>query len=619
MKKVATIIAAALFCSAAFAGDWAPAGDNIRTRWAADVNPSNVLPEYPRPQMERKDWQNLNGLWKYAITPADASSMGEAEGDILVPFAIESSLSGVGRTVADSCALWYHRTFTVPSSWKNMKVLLNFGAVDWSCEVSVNGKKAGSHKGGYGAFSMDITKYLKGKGANELTVKVLDATDKSGFQPRGKQVSNPHGIWYTSVTGIWQTVWIEAVNKTAYISDFSVESDIAKGTFTVSPRITGKADEVIVDVEFPGGSAKTMKVKAGESAVIKVSDPRLWTPDHPDLYDISITLKKSGNVLDKVKGYAAMRSISKVKDANNHLRMALNGEPLFQFGPLDQGWWPDGLYTAPTEEAMKYDIEKTKEMGFNMIRKHVKVEPARWYYLCDKLGMLVWQDMPSTAGHKQGGNIWSQNVKDEGGNNYYNSGSDANIPDEWKKNFKNEWKEIISQHKCFPCIVVWVPFNEAWGQFDTKAIAAFTAEQDPTRLVNVASGGNWESGKVGDILDSHFYHDEPRLRIWDPALVNVLGEYGGYGLALEGHLWQKDKNWGYIQYKNGEEVSDAYVKSAEALIPEVEAGCSAAVYTQTTDVEGEVNGLMTYDREVVKVNILRVAAANRAVIRAMKN
>lgn len=613
MKKLALLALSLILAASASAEGWKPAGDNIRTRWAADVTPDNALPEYPRPQMSRADWQNLNGLWDYAVVPASKSAMGQAEGQILVPFCIESSLSGVGRTVSEEEALWYSRNFTVPAAWKGKKVLLNFGAVDWACEVFVNGKSAGKHTGGYTAFSFDITKLIKGKGPQLLQVKVTDATEND-FQPRGKQVKSPRTIWYTPVTGIWQTVWMEAVSKNAYVADYKVSTNIADKTLTIKADVVGKADEVVVDL-IDGDKIKVMTVKPGEAAVISLPDAELWTPENPRLYDIQIMLRKGGKVLDKVKGYTAFRKISMEKDRDGNVRMALNGKPYFQYGPLDQGWWPDGLYTAPTDGALKFDIEKTKEFGFNMIRKHIKVEPARWYYWCDKLGILVWQDMPSVADNSK--NVWSQAVTDEKGRNGFDTGTDYPLTKEAKDNYRKEWKEIMTQLDKFQCIVVWVPFNEAWGQFDTKDIVKYTRKIDDSRLINAASGGNWISGRVGDLLDSHHY-PQPKMRVLDKNMCNVLGEYGGIGLPVEGHLWQKDKNWGYVQYKNSEEVTATYVKYAEQLLPLVIKGCSAAVYTQTTDVEGEVNGLMTYDREVIKLNPAEVAAANRMVIEAVK-
>ena len=571
------------------------------TEWAEKIDPANVLPEYPRPQQVRDDWQNLNGLWEYAITAKDAARPSDFDGQILVPFAVESALSGVGRSLTAEDALWYSREFTVPKDWKGRNIILNFGAVDWKTEVYVDGKLAGEHTGGYDPFSFDITGLLaKGKKHN-LTVKVLDQTD-AWYQPHGKQVMDPQGIWYTPVSGIWQTVWMEPVPET-YIKSFTTVPDVPGAKLAVDVKVENMQPGDICRVQMYDGEFLAGEGNGYKDAVW-VTNPKLWSPENPFLYDLKIMIIRKGQVVDEVKGYAAMREVTVARDADGHKRMLLNGEPLFQYGPLDQGWWPDGLYTAPTDEALAFDIIKTKEFGFNMIRKHVKVEPARWYYHCDRLGMLVWQDMPSTA---FGDNKW--------GNHAYDTGTDSKITQEGKDNYYNEWKEIINDFKIFPSIVVWVPFNESWGQFDTDEVVKFTREQDPSRLINYASGGNFVKCS-GDILDLHNYPD-PEMYLYDPAYINVLGEYGGIGLPLEGHLWQTDRNWGYIQYKNGDDVLDAYERYAEELIDLVQKGFAAAVYTQTTDVEGEVNGLMTYDRKVIKVDAERLAKINRTVIESM--
>ena len=582
-------------------GQWEPAGDRIMTEWASQVDPDNVLPEYPRPQMVREEWQNLNGLWSYAITPAESAKPAEFEGQILVPFAVESALSGVGRTLTENDALWYSREFSVPKKWKGSRIMLNFGAVDWKTEVYVDGKLAGEHVGGYDPFSFDITDLLsKGKKHN-ITVKVLDQTDK-WYQPRGKQIMEPHGIWYTPVSGIWQTVWMEPVPET-YIKSFTTVPDVPGAKLAVDVKVENMQPGDICRVQMYDGEFLAGEGNGYKDAVW-VTNPKLWSPENPFLYDLKVMIIRKGQIVDEITGYAAMREVKVARDADGHKRMLLNGEPLFQYGPLDQGWWPDGLYTAPTDEALAFDIEKTKEFGFNMIRKHVKVEPARWYYHCDRLGMLVWQDMPSTA---CGDNEW--------GNHEYDTGTDSKITQEGKDNYYNEWKEIINDFKIFPSIVVWVPFNEAWGQFDTDEVVKFTREQDPSRLVNYASGGNFVKCS-GDILDLHNYPD-PEMYLYDPAYVNVLGEYGGIGWPVEGHLWQKDRNWGYVQYQNGDQVLDVYESYAEELIDLIRKGFAAAVYTQTTDVEGEVNGLMTYDRKVVKLDVDRLSKINRTVIESL--
>ena len=598
----AAILVAASCCNtpAEETYNWEPVGDKIKTQWAEQVDPANVLPEYPRPQMVRTDWQNLNGLWDYAITAKDETPA-EYEGKILVPFAAESSLSGVGRAVTEKDALWYTREFKVPRQWKGKRIMLNFGAVDWQAEVYVDGQLAGRHTGGYDPFSFDITDLLaKGKTHN-LTVRVYDQTNL-WYQPCGKQIFNPHGIWYTPVTGIWQTVWMEPV-EAAHVESYMAVSDLAEGKVKVDVEAVGLADGDVCKVELYDGQTLVAQAE-GLQTELAVAEPKLWSPDSPFLYDLKLMVLRNGKVVDHVEGYTAMREITVARDENGHKRMLLNGEPLFQYGPLDQGWWPDGLYTAPTDEALAFDIEKTKEFGFNMIRKHVKVEPARWYWHCDRLGMLVWQDMPSP---KHGDNKW--------GRRKYDEGTDSKITQEGKDNFYNEWAQIIKDFKVFPSIVVWVPFNEAWGQFDTDAVVRFTREQDPTRLINYASGGSFERCS-GDILDLHNYPG-PAMYLYDPEYINVLGEYGGIGLPLEGHLWQTDKNWGYVQYKNGEEVLDAYEKYANELMELVQKGFAAAVYTQTTDVEGEVNGLMTYDRKVIKVDADRLSKINRTVIESM--
>ena len=629
MKRTLISIITLGLCMIANA-QWAPVGNEIKTPWAAEVNPKNVHQEYPRPQMVRQDWANLNGLWNYAITDVTAETF-TPEGEILVPFAVESSLSGVGRRVTKENTLWYERDFTVPASWKNQNIILHFGAVDWKAEVFVNGQRVGEHKGGYDPFSYDITPYLKKSGKQNLVVKVFDATDNS-LQPRGKQCIINSAIWYTPVSGIWQTVWLEPVNKT-YIQDYYPVSDLAKSTITVDVKTANAYVRDIVEVELleggigynpemPSDKVIAKAVVSKGKAVINVPEVKTWSPDSPYLYGMRITITRDGKVIDKVEGYTAMRSIKAQNDKspNQYKRMALNGKNLFQFGPLDQGWWPDGLYTAPCDEALKFDIVKTKEMGFNMIRKHIKVEPARWYYWCDVLGMMVWQDMPS-IGDFAGTQLRSRDLDiQKAVNNVWSKdsllgGTECDIPQEWKDNFYNEWTNIMTELRGFQCIVCWVPFNEAWGQFDTPEVVKFTKEFDPTRLVNESSGGNFHF--VGDIIDVHHY-PTPAMNVFESKFINVLGEYGGIGYPVIGHTWEIDRKWGYGKNKqSSEEVMRQYEEYAEMLKIFVQTGCAAAVYTQTTDVEGEVNGLMTYDREVIKVDIPKLAEINRSVIKSM--
>lgn len=605
MKKL-NVLLLALFVYTAAMAQWKPVGDKIKTDWANKVNPNNVLPEYPRPIMERSQWKNLNGLWNYAIRNRGAAGTNINDGKILVPFAIESSLSGVQKTVGKDKELWYERTFSVPAAWSGKNILLHFGAVDWKADVFLNDIKIGSHKGGFSAFSFDITPYLK-SGQQKLVVRVWDPTT-DGHQPVGKQRTKPEGIWYTPVTGIWQTVWLEPVNK-KHIAAVYNTPNIDESKLTVCTKTEGTQQGDVISVVMKDGNKIVAKGKAiaGQEVELFIQNQKLWTPDNPFLYDLEISLLSGGKTVDVVKSYSAMRKISSVRDGAGVWRMQLNNKNLFQYGPLDQGYWPDGLFTAPTEEAMVYDIKKTKDMGFNMIRKHMKVEPARWYTACDKLGILVWQDMP--MGDIQHGPDWQNHEY------YQETGRLARRSAESEENFKHEWKAIIDQFYSYPSIVVWTPFNEAWGQFKTEEITAFTKALDPTRLINSASGGN--HFKTGDILDLHNYPG-PMMYLYDFNRTTVLGEFGGLGLPLKGHLWQADRNWGYVQFKNSKEVTDRYVELLEELKPMIRQGFSAAVYTQTTDVEGEVNGLMTYDRKVIKLDENRVRKANLELYKLYK-
>ena len=589
--------------SQVFTHAWEPKGDKIKTVWAEQVTPENVWQTYPRPQLQRAEWINLNGLWKYAVTDQNTPRKNVSfEGEILVPFAIESSLSGVQKTFLPTDRLWYQREFTLDPSWKNKSTILHFGAVDYECQVWVNNRLVGMHKGGNNPFSFDITKYLKKSGPQSIEVAVTDPTDTESIS-RGKQQLNQEGIWYTPVSGIWQTVWLEAVNKT-YIRQVLPSTDIERKSVKLAFDIAGAKgnEEVKIEVLDDGKVIKTVEQKLTNAMEIDVPNAVLWSPESPKLYHLNIVLSNGGRVLDRVKSYFALRKVDVRKDECGYNRICLNNQPIFQYGPLDQGWWPDGLYTAPTDEALLYDIVKTKAWGFNMIRKHVKVEPARWYYHCDKEGMLVWQDMPSG----DMGNQWAPHT--------YNGGTDKERTEESIRNYYKEWKEIMDLCVSNPSVVVWVPFNEAWGQFDTEKAAEWTKTYDPSRLVNPASGGNFRA--CGDILDLHNYPG-PAMYLFDPVRVNVLGEYGGIGLAVENHLWWNKRNWGYVQFKNSDEVTAEYVKYAKELKAMVPKGFSAAVYTQTTDVEGEVNGLMTYDRKVIKINEAEVRKANQEVIKAL--
>ena len=567
---------------------WKPVDGKISTPWAAQVTPLKVLPENPRPQMVRDTWINLNGLWDYSITPKSQTANSAYSGKILVPFAIESSLSGVGKTVGKDNLLWYKRSFTLTQDFNGKNALLHFGAVDWQCEVIVNGKKAGEHKGGYDPFSFDITSLLNKSGSQEIVVKVWDPSD-DGPQPRGKQVKAPNSIWYTPVTGIWQTVWLEAVPKT-FIASTKYFPDIDNQNITITTDVKGLQSGDKLQFEISDGTQKLEQSTTNTQIKLPIANMKLWSPANPFLYDLNIRVVRNNKVIDQVKSYFAMRKISVGTDINGIKRMMLNNQFLFQYGPLDQGWWPDGLYTAPTDEALKFDIDKTKAMGFNMIRKHVKVEPARWYYHCDKIGMLVWQDMPSG----DMGNRWDSRPGIIG------LATERDRSPESEAIYKTEWEEIINDNFNSPCIVVWVPFNEAWGQFKTPEIVNWTVARDTTRIVNAASGGNFFP--VGHIMDLHNYPDPcmPSPELYGEQII-VLGEYGGLGLPVEGHTWQEKNNWGYQSFPSKEELLKKYESFIDRFPDLITKGLSAAVYTQTTDVEIEVNGLMTYDRKVIKM------------------
>lgn len=591
-----------LFSSVSSFAQWKPAGDKIKTVWAEKIDPNNVLPEYPRPIMERDKWQNLNGLWDYAILPMGQQEPQTFDGKILVPFAVESSLSGVQKELGKEKELWYRRTFTIPSDWKSKNVILHFGAVDWKTEVYLNNIKIGSHTGGYTPFCFDVTPFLT-SGNQKLVVKVWDPTSDSSI-PRGKQVTNPNGIWYTPVSGIWQTVWLEPVNN-KHIVGITPIANIDNNNLKVKVCTKNTESSDIVEVKLKDNNKVIASAKGvvGQTLDIAIPNAKLWSPESPFLYDLDVTLIERGKSVDKVSSYAAMRKVSKKRDANGIIRIQLNNKDIFHFGPLDQGWWPDGLYTAPTDEALKYDIVKTKDFGYNMIRKHVKVEPARWYTHCDRLGILVWQDMPNG----DQGPHWDMH--------HYFDGKEVTRSIESEQNFRKEWKEIMDYLMPYPSIAIWVPFNEAWGQFKTQEITEWTQYYDPSRLVNPASGGNHYL-KVGDILDFHKY-PSPEMMMYDNERITVIGEYGGIGMPLTDHLWQPDKNWGYVQFKSAKEVTDEYVKYGRQLLNLVKSGISGGVYTQTTDVEGEVNGLITYDRKVIKVEEDRIRKINQEIINSL--
>jgi len=562
---------------------------DLITPWGEEVTAENAWTEYPRPQLKRDNWVNLNGQWQHAVTAeSQTEKPSEWDGPILVPFPLESKLSGVQRSLTPNEALWYQRTFEMNPK-AGTRQLLNFEAVDHRCEVFVNGESVGRHVGGHTPFTFDITEQVR-SGNNELIVRVEDDTE--GYQLRGKQVLNPRGIWYTRVSGIWQTVWLEEVPAN-YIDDLTIRTSAVEGTITVQPSVVGSGE-----IEITISDGDRVVARRASSAnddgplTLSIPDTKLWSPSSPMLYDLSVTLS-SGDGRDRVQSYAGIRDVGKVEDANGDWRFTLNGEVIFHWGPLDQGWWPDGLLTPPSDEAIGFEIKWLKEAGFNMIRKHIKVEPRRYYYHCDRLGMLVWQDQVSAGQNPPWTRLQPEPV-------------DADWPADAHQQFMLELERMIDTLESHPSIVVWVPFNEAWGQHRTVEVGKWTQQRDPSRLVNIASGGNF--WPVGDIVDAHSY-PHPEFP-WQQGqggrfddLIKVMGEFGGHGYPIRDHLWDPDRrNWGYGGLPENEaEYKERYVTSLNKLNQLRQQGIAGGVYTQTTDVEGEINGLMTYDRKVIKI------------------
>lgn len=597
---------------------------DLTTRWGRQVTPETVWQSYPRPQMQRAAWQTLNGLWDYAITKDAATQPARMDGQILVPFPVESKLSRVARKITPDDRLWYRRAFTVPAGWSGQHVMLNFGAVDFAATVWVNGAVVGSHKGGSDAFGFDITDYLK-PGANDLVVQVADPTS-AGSQPRGKQSLDPHGIWYTASSGIWQSVWIEPVPD-LHIADVRATPDIDRGVVDVDVALSGWAndtDAVRLTARSGGRTIATTLLRANRHATLAIPQPHLWSPDDPFLYDLTAELvtvhdpyagrserdrsaydarftkresdtyaaaQITGTPRDRVETYFGMRKISVGPGSvAGQPVLLLNNKPLFQNGTLDQGWWPDGLLTPPSEEAMKSDLVFLKKAGFNMLRKHIKVEPARYYYDADHLGMLIWQDMPSGGGEDQfvTGSSQSQAVLSA---------------DNMAQN-QTELTRMIGQFRAFPSIVLWVVNNEGWGQYDSATLARYVKGMDPTRLVDADSGWLDVAPAVSDVFDIHTYEDKPNRPTRQSVRAIVIGEYGGIGLPVAGHVWRPSKdNWGYQTARDSQDYLQRFqTKMAEVIAQARDQGLSASVYTQTTDVEDEINGLLTYDRAVEKAS-----------------
>ncbi|UFH52076.1 glycoside hydrolase family 2 protein [Spirosoma sp. KNUC1025] len=604
----------------------APAAPQLRpapimSRWEKQITAENAWREYPRPQLVRQQWQNLNGMWEYAITPKTAPAPTTFQGQILVPFCVESTLSKVTKSLTPDQRLWYRRNVTIPREWNGQRVLLHFGAVDYECSLWVNGGLVGSHTGGSDAFSFDLTDYLK-EGQNQLVLGVTDPTS-TGEQPRGKQLLNPNGIWYTPVSGIWQTVWMEPVPKERFIEEIRVTPEVDSGRVRVAVLLdkpsTNPTTAIRITALDGQQTVATTTVREGRVGYLPINNPKLWSTENPFLYNLRVELVTvndpfvgtannrrprrneteraayanaivTGNSLDVVTSYFAMRKISVGPGpVSGQPVLLLNNKFVFQNGPLDQGWWPAGLLTPPSEEAMTFEIDFLKKSGFNMLRKHIKVEPDRYYYLCDKLGMLVWQDMPS-------GFLEGQNE----------SPGDQTEPIRRAKGmeqFELELRRMMNRLHNHPSIVTWVVHNEGWGQYENQRLAAWVKGIDPSRVVNAVSG--WNDRNAGDFYDIHTYEPEPRAPEAKANRVVVIGEFGGIGWPVQGHLWNPEmRNWGYQTYQSADEVLKAYQKKYAKIIDYYQKqALSAAVYTQTTDVEGEVNGLLTYDREIIKIPI----------------
>lgn len=574
-----------------------PPRSPLTTQWGGMLEAEHVLQAYPRPQLVRDAWLNLNGIWEFALLSPTAERPEQFEDRILVPFPVESALSGV-MSSATNKGIWYRRTFAIPEGWNGQRVLLHFGAIDWESQVWVNGALVGEHLGGYDPFFFDITETLLPTGPQEIVVRAWDPSD-GGEQPHGKQVRQPGGIWYTASSGIWQTVWLEPVSQ-SYIADLSFSTDIDAGLVRLTASIGGpvyseqRLEAVLFDGEDPVAT-DTVEISDGASHAsleLTIDDPKMWSPDSPFLYDLRVRLIHRDEAIDEVQSYTALRSIELGPDQNGDLRLLLNGEPLFHLGVLDQGFWPDGLYTAPSDEALRFDLETAKRLGFNMIRKHVKVEPARWYYWADRLGLLVWQDIPNGGDHAPTGS--GEITRDQPS----------------AQQFELELERIIAALEDHPSVVVWVLFNEGWGQYDTVRITNWLTARDPSRLVDSVSG--WNDMGVGDLVDVHAYPG-PAAPPTEARRAAVLGEFGGLGLPVAGLTWQNEANWGYRAYDDAQTWFSAYRELLEEVRAlQASAGLAAAVYTQLTDVESEVNGLLTYDRALTKMEAPRLRSATGA-------
>ena len=617
-----------IFSSCTFA-EWKAVDNAMLTQWGEKVRPNNVWREYPRPQMKREKWTNLNGLWSYAITKKEDAQPKQWSKQILVPFALETPLSGVGQRLGLDEVIWYQRTFVAEKT--NDRTLLNFEGVDYYSQVWVNGQKVGEHKGGNLPFSFDITSAVKA-GNNELVMRVLDDTDTLGtYQLRGKQKRDNGGIWYTPSSGIWQTVWLESVPNT-YIQGLEFEADM-HGTLRLEAKYWGdlkKESRLSVRILEDGKTLKRAE-RRGTQLELAFPEAQLWSPQSPKLYDLVVELKTpEGKLIDRVGSYAGFRTIEKKKDAKGHWRFALNGQIQFHLGPLDQGWWPDGFLNPPSDEAIVFEMDYLKKAGYNMIRKHKKVEPRRYYYHADRIGFLIWQDQVSGGGGIEEWPMWKKLfMNKEGFKPDLDAYSDWEKIHVWKdereplntswpqwahEQYMRELKTMIDTLHNHPSIVVWTTFNEAWGQHRTMEVGKWTKAYDPSRLLNVASGGNFF--EVGDIADEHAY-PEPAFPVDVPLYddyIKVVGEFGGHGWSVDGHQWKAtDNNWGYGGLpKTIEEYRKRYENSIRTLSQLREQGIAGGIYTQTTDVEIELNGLMTYDRAYIKFPADELSKIHRA-------
>jgi len=591
--KSSCLLTILMVSSYVFAADWSMKKAPLMTKWAAEINVNSPLPEYPRPQMVRTDWSNLNGLWEFQVgTREDAAPYGKTLSEkILVPYPVESALSGV---MEHHDRVWYRRMISIPSTWKGSRILLHFGAIDWESEIYINGNSVCIHKGGYDEISIDITPYLVDTRDQEVIVRVYDPTESYG-QPRGKQENPPHGnlIMYTPVTGIWQTVWMEPVADCS-IKGIKLVPDVDNSRLKLMVETDGSAKDLTLVATAKDGKkiVGTVSGKTGAYLYIPIKKAKLWSPDSPFLYDLNIELKSGNTTIDHVESYFGMRKIS-LQQVGDHQKISLNNKFVYNLGFLDQGFWPDGIYTAPTDEALKFDIQIQKDFGYNFVRKHIKVEPQRWYYWADKLGLMVWQDMPSANSYKH------------------------LPPPVDTLQYRKELGRMIDGRFNSPSIICWVLFNETQGQkasngFNlTKNMFDLVKAKDPNRLINVASDNIFKDS-IGDILDYHSYPGPKAIE--SKTMATACGEFGSVGLAVPGHEWKANEGVSGLMVKSVKELENTYESYINMLSEfKVSHGMSGAVFTQLTDVEQEINGFLTYDR-IPKVSIENIKAINERLV-----